>query len=185
MPNLVLIGPHKIGKSTIAHWISRSCGDAPRISLDDPNRPWYRNKQPAFAQSIKLVFGDPEKERLFKLAEATSVQQALHGIDRTIVDFGAGHSVYDVPEHFEMVRSALAGHQVVLLLPSIDNEISRRTLHERYGNAVELCELADTHLSNGSNRRLAQIFVYTNGKSSTDIAQEILERIPNWHTTPS
>jgi hypothetical protein len=123
---------------------------------------------------------DPNNNRLFKLAEAESVQQCVGSTDKTVIDFGAGHSVYDYADHLEMVRSALAGHHVVLLLPSINLEIARLTLHERCGHDIAACDLANFCLDNQSNRSLADVVVYTNGKTPMEVANEVIERLPNW-----
>lgn len=179
MANLILIGPQNVGKSTTAHWIARA-SRAPRLSLDDRNQAWYRDKQAAFKEAMSIPPSDPNNNRLFKLAEAQGVQQCVGSTDRTVIDFGAGHSVYDHHDHFEMVQSALAAHHVVLLLPSISLEISRLTLHERCGHDIAACELANFCLDNPSNRRLAQVVVYTNGKTPIEVANEVLERVPDW-----
>lgn len=179
MANLVLIGPMNVGKSTTAAWIARALR-APRLSLDDRGQPWYRDKQAAYRESMTFPASDPNNGRLFKLAEAQSVEQCLRSADKTIIDFGAGHSVYDHSDHFEMVRSALVGHNVVLLLPSIDLEISRLTLYERCRYDLAAYDLTNKLLDNPSNRKLAQTVVYTNGKTPIEVANEILERVPDW-----
>lgn len=179
MANLILIGPQNVGKSTTAHWIARA-SLAPRLSLDDRVQAWYRDKQAAFKEAATIPPSDPNYHRLFKLAEAESARQCVGSTDRTVIDFGAGHSVYDHSDHLEMVRTALAGHHVVLLLPSINVEISRLTLHERCGHDIGTCDLANFCLDNPSNRSLARVVVYTNGKTPIEVANEVLERVPNW-----
>lgn len=179
MANLVLIGPMNVGKSTTAAWIARATR-APRLSLDDRGQPWHRDKQAAYTQARAFPPSDAENDRLFKLAEALSVEQCLRSANETVIDFGAGHSVYRQPELFEMVRSALEGHRIVLLLPSIDLEISRQTLYERCRHDLACCDLTDFFLENPSNRKLAQVVIYTNGKTPIEVANEVLERVPDW-----
>lgn len=179
MANLVLIGPMNVGKSTTANWIARGT-HAPRMSLDDQSQLWHRNKQAAYQEAGAIRTNDPERDRLFKLAEAQSVEQCLRSARETVIDFGAGHSVYRQPELFKIVQSALEGHLVVLLLPSIDLEISRRTLYERCRYSLPDCALTDFFLDNTSNRKLAQVVVYTNSKTPIEVANEVLERVPNW-----
>jgi shikimate kinase len=179
MANLIIVGPQNVGKSTTAHWIARATR-TPRLSLDDRAQAWFRDNQPSFKEAMTVPPSDPNRQRLFKLAEAQSVQQCVSSADGTVIDFGAGHSVYDHADHFQMVQSALTGHHVVLLLPSINVEISRLTLHERCGHEISACDLANLCLDNPSNRNLAQVIVYTNGKTPIEVANEVLERLPNW-----
>ena len=179
MANLVLIGPMNVGKSTTAAWIARATR-APHLSLDDQGQRWHRNNQAAYKKAMAIPPSEPENDKLFKLAEAQSVEQCLHSARETIIDFGAGQSVYRQPELFKMVQSALEGQLVVLLLRSIDLEISRRTLYERCRYNLPDCALTDFFLDNPSNRRLAQVVVYTNGKTPIEVANEVLERVPEW-----
>jgi shikimate kinase len=179
MANLILIGPQNVGKSTTAQWIVH-ISRVGRLSLDDHRQPWSRENQAAFKEARSIPPSNPKNRTLFKLAEAQSVQQCVRSTDRTVIDFGAGHSVYDESEHFEMVQSALVGHHVILLLPSIDVEISRLSLHERCGYDIGKCDLANFCLDNPSNRKLAHAVVYTNGKNPIEVANEVLERVPNW-----
>lgn len=179
MANLILIGPQNVGKSTTAQWIV-NVARVGRLSLDDSRQPWFRDRQAAFKEAMNIPPSDPKQETLFKLAEAQSVQQCVRSTDKTVIDFGAGHSVYENADHFEMVRSALAGHHVVLLLPSIDVEISRLYLQERCDYDIGMCQLADRCLDNPSNRTLAHAVVYTKGKNPIEVASEVLERVPNW-----
>lgn len=179
MANLILIGPQNVGKSTTAQWIVH-LARVGRLSLDDPRQQWFRDNQAAFKEAMSFPPSDPKNKTLFKLAEAQSVQQCVRSIDRTVIDFGAGHSVYEDADHFEMVQSAVAGHHVVLLLPSIDVEISRQYLRERCNYDIGGCQLADLCLDNPSNRKLAHAVVYTKGKNPIEVASEVLERVPNW-----
>lgn len=179
MANLIIIGPQNVGKSTTAQWIV-NLARVGRLSLDDQEQQWFRNKQAAFKEAMRIPQTDPKRQILFKLAEAQSVQQCVRATDRTVIDFGAGHSVYEDAGHLEMVQSALEGHHVVLLLPSIDVEISRLYLHERCNYDIGKCHLTDHCLDNPSNRRLAHTVVYTKGKNPIEVAREVLERVPNW-----
>lgn len=106
MANLILIGPQNVGKSMTAHWIARA-SRAPRLSLDDRGQPWNRDNQASFKEAMTIPPSDPNNHRLFKLAEAESVQQCVASTDMTVIDFGAGHSVHDHSDHLEMVGTWL------------------------------------------------------------------------------
>ena len=92
-----------------------------------------------------------------------------------IVDFGAGHSVYDDKEIFDKVKSMLEPFEnVVLLLPDRDEEKALNIMKAR--------STGDTRdnrkfLESPCNKELATIIVYGNDRQPSKIAEEIISRI--------
>lgn len=92
-----------------------------------------------------------------------------------IVDFGAGHSVYDDKEIFEDVKSILKPFlNVVLLLSSDDEEESLTIMNKRStGNTADNKKFLESHC----NRELATMIIYENNRTAVEVSDEILSRI--------
>lgn len=92
-----------------------------------------------------------------------------------IVDFGAGHSVYDDKEIFEDVKSILKPFlNVVLLLSSDDEEESLTIMNKRStGNTTDNKKFLESHC----NRELATMIIYENNRTAVEVSDEILSRI--------
>jgi hypothetical protein len=108
--------------------------------------------------------------------------RAIAGADHhdCVIDFGAGHSVFEDGELFERVRKALAPYpNVVLLLPSPDLEESIRVLRTRNGGGSPPGEfdLNSHFVRHHSNYDLAKIMVYTEGKTPEETRDSILAAI--------
>lgn len=93
-----------------------------------------------------------------------------------MVDFGAGHSVYDDEALFRRVALALVPYpNVFLLLPSADINESIQVLNERNKDELADCIKVNEHfIRHPSNSRLAKFTVYTKGKTPAETCQEIL-----------
>lgn len=98
-------------------------------------------------------------------------QNDLYGI----VDFGAGHSVYDDREIFEKVKSMLKPFKnIVLLLPDEDEEKSLDIMKSRAtGDTKENKKFFESPC----NKELATMIVYGNNRQPIEIAEEILQGI--------
>jgi hypothetical protein len=108
----------------------------------------------------------------------------LHAVERllsdaadcVIIDFGAGHSVFEDETMLARAERALAPFpHVVLLLPSPDDDESVRLLRER----TRPCEsngldFHDHFVRHPSNRRLAKHVVYTAGRTPEETRDEII-----------
>ena len=100
----------------------------------------------------------------------------------SIIDFGAGHSVYESTEFSIRVRTALAPHQnVILVLPSPNADESIEILNERtkdlvgsFGQGFNWNEYFVRH---PSNYELAKFTVYTKGKLPGETCEEIIRKI--------
>src|SRR5687768_7048299 len=138
MPNaddIILIGPVSAGKSTIAKLLSQRLA-LPNVSMDDVRWNYYneigysKSRQDALRESggFEAVYW------YWKPFELHAVERLMSEQRETpcVIDFGAGHSVYEDEEMFARAQAALAGcRAVILLLPSPDLEQSARVLRQR------------------------------------------------------
>src|SRR5262245_27730869 len=110
-------------------------------------------------------------ERL--LAEHRACERAC------VIDFGAGHSVYEDEALFERAARALTPYRhVVLLLPCPDPDEAVRTLHARGGGpADDEFDVAEHFVKHPSNRALARVTVYTNDRTPAQTRDEILSHL--------
>ena len=112
--------------------------------------------------------------------ECHAVERLLASPPDGVIDFGAGHSVYENEAHFARVATALAPYpNVVLMLPSRDQGEALRIIHERlgYGPTPDRLDLATDFLTHPSNRRLAKHTVYTDGRTPDQTCQLFLDVI--------
>jgi len=174
---IILIGPMKVGKSTVAKLLAARLG-LPRHSLD-------RNRWTYFAEI------GYDREHAQRLAESDCFEATLrywkpfevHAVERhlaesrdCVVDFGAGYSVQEDPVLFERVRRALAPHPyVVLLLPCPDVEQAIACLDERI--AEDLPGLNQHYIRYPANRALAKAVVYTLGKTPQETCDDVLRTL--------
>jgi adenylate kinase family enzyme len=176
MANLILIGPQGIGKSTVAEWITHLTGRQ-RVSLDDRDHPYHAIRLPEARERIgRGPFMD--QYRSWKTSEIRSVELHLGAVNGHVIDFGAGHSVYEDPLHVKRLSRAVADHHVVLLLPSPSLERSRKILLEQHPHVH--AEFVNHVLDNPSNEHIADHVVYREAKSAKEVAQEVLKSIPTW-----
>ena len=112
----------------------------------------------------------------------------IHAVERILADFpsdhviafGAGHSVYEDGAAFERARRALAGHQVIYILPSPNIEESMQVLKDRvaaigFDPEGDITKVNRTFLEHHSNYDLATITVYTKDKTPEETCQQIIE----------
>lgn len=96
MGNIILIGPICAGESTVAELLSKKTG-MPRCSLDDIRYKYYEelNYDHNHALQLQEKYGFWEKYKYWKPFEAHLVVRVLEEYKDHIIDFGAGHSVYE------------------------------------------------------------------------------------------
>lgn len=166
--SILMIGPMGIGKSTISNLIS-SLLNIPIISLDDRQKlVTYYSKRKEFSN-----FKD------FEFFLTSSVLTELK--ESTIIDFGAGHSIYENPIMFyEFKRLISKFANIVYMIPSKDKEESIKILNEKltYRNPDERVLNDNKHFVNmHCNDEVATIKIYTKDKSSEDICREIITKV--------
>ena len=94
-----------------------------------------------------------------------------------IVDFGAGHSVYDDREIFERIKSMLKPFKnIVLLLPDKDEEKSLNIMKSRSTGDIRDNK---KFFESPCNKELATITVYGNNRQPLEIAEEVMQCIKN------
>ncbi|MEO1621735.1 MAG: shikimate kinase [Cyanobacteria bacterium J06632_3] len=181
--NIVLIGPIGAGKSTLGGLLAKHLG-LPQWSMDKRRWAYYQEigYDDAIAQQ-KRAQGGWHLQRYWKPFEAYAVERLLSDCENCsascVIDFGAGHSVYEDDTLFRRVQQALTPYpNVVLLLPSADLAKSARILRERNSDLPE-----NTHLINElfihhpSNAQLAKLTIYTVEKTPAESCQEIIDKL--------
>jgi hypothetical protein len=185
-PEIILIGPMRVGKSTLGTLIAEKLS-VPQVSLDDVGGRYF--DEIGFDADMARQL---EKNDLLTLLKYLwpfyphVVERVLGEHHDCVIDLGAGHTVYEDASAFARVQQALAPYcNVLLILPSLDPDRSAAILRERTADLVWLQEIRERHgfdmnehfLRHPSNYRLAKLIVYTEGKSPEETRDEILERV--------
>ena len=184
---IILIGPMSVGKSTIAKLISSKLS-IPRFELDDVRQRFYTEIGYSESHASKIVGEKGMKEliKYWKPFEAYAVERAIDEFGNCVVDFGAGHSVYEDPKLFARVEKVLEPiKHVILILPSPDLDRSVEIVNQRFSDLLvrdvgkidhELLQLNEFFVRHPSNHLLAKKTIYTEDKKPAEIADEII----NW-----
>lgn len=183
---IVLIGPMSVGKSTLAKKLAKQLG-VPRIELDEVRQRFYSEIGYDEKHASEIVGKEGMRGLInyWKPFEAHAVERALEVYDNCVMDFGAGHSVYEDQELFERVEKALKPHKYVfLILPSPDPERSVEVVNQRFSELLinevgkidnELLALNEHFVRHPSNGLLTKKTFFTEGKSAKATVQEILD----------
>ena len=188
-PTIILIGPMCAGKSTIAQLLADRLG-IKRQELDSLRDGYYDEIGYDRELASKIANGEEGMMGLIKYwkpFEAHAVERALSEHKNCVLDFGAGHSVYEEDELFTRVQNALQPFDhVILILPSPDLDESVEILNGRFSELLEkevgkvdpkLLDLNEHFVKHPSNGQLAKITIYTQGKSPEETCDEILKKI--------
>lgn len=177
---IILIGPIGAGKSTIAELLAQQL-DIPNHSLDDLRKEYYAEigYDAELAETIRERDGVWGLYQYWKPFEIHAVERMLTDYPTGILDFGAGHSVYEDKALFERARLALAERpNVILLLPSPDFDETMRILNEREPDLPdEVRSLNEHFVRHPSNHTLATFTVYTRDKTPEETCEEILSLV--------
>lgn len=168
--SILLIGPMGTGKSTISKKLNESTG-FPRISLDDQEQlsSFYQHRN------------DFKNFKDFEFYLTSSVLTSIN--EPTIIDFGAGHSVYENPVMFyEMQKLIKKFKNVELVLPSENVDESLKIVNERMSSRGRCGShnAFDTNkhfIESPCNYELATDIVYTHNMTPDEIANVILTQI--------
>jgi shikimate kinase len=184
---IILIGPIGVGKSTQGELLAAHLG-LPQCAIDDHRWTYYQEigYDELLAKHLRESGGFIALYRYWKPFEAHAVERLLSEHHNCVIDFGAGHSVYDEPELFQRVQCALAPYaNVVLLLPSPDLEESVQILHQQQGHSVSCdFDFTDYFVKHPANHALAKFVVYTQGKTPVETRDEILRLVQIEATLP-
>ena len=180
---IILIGPVRTGKSTIGRLLSEKL-EIDHFSLDDLRWNYYREigYDNDLASYIRRTGGFVALVFYWKQFDVYAVERVLAEHPNSIIDFGAGHSVYESKELFARAKTALAPlPNVILILPSPDLDESIEILNERtkdltgsYGQGFNWNEYFVRH---PSNYELAKFTVYTKGKTPNETCDQIIRMI--------
>ena len=165
---IILIGPMGTGKSTVAKLLENQIEGMHRISLDNKDL-------------LKMLYEKERKFRDFKNFEFMLTGTVLSSLKKPyIIDFGAGHSVYEDKNLREQMKKMCAQFKnIILLLPSMDKEKSREVLAER--RKIKLGSHKDQDnwhfITSPNNYELATNTLYEENKTPEDISREILQLV--------
>ncbi len=176
--DIILIGLISTGKSTLGKLLAHKLG-IPQCSMDDVRLDYYKeiNYDDELAKQIREKEGFPGIYRYWKPFEAYAVERVLSEYSSCVIDFGAGHSVYEDDKLFRRVQQILDPYiNIVLILPSPNLEESIQLLNERNGGIVSNgFDLNEHFVRHHSNYDLAKFVVYTKSKSPEETRDEILK----------
>lgn len=178
---IVFIGPENSGKTTISKLVSSALARE-RFELDRYRDELYApyNYDKDKANKIyedKGVWAFYEHWKYFEFKAVQSILSSLkqpesryHG---KILDFGAGHSVYEDPDQLAPISELMKPiKHVFLVIPCQDPEIALKVTEERQGHALEL----NKHfLEHESNALLAKHIIYTKDATPQECAQQVID----------
>ncbi|MEM9924344.1 MAG: shikimate kinase [Cyanobacteria bacterium P01_D01_bin.50] len=175
--DIILIGPEGTGKSTIGKLLSKKL-NLPQVSMDEIRWEYYKEigwdadtqKQIREQQGFAGIY------RYWKRFELYGIERLLSEHSNCVIDFGAGHSVYENDADFVRASELLSPYKnIVLLLPSSDLDESVEILKKRNQFKINGMEIHRFFMTHPSNQKLAKQVFYTKGKTSEEIKEEIIK----------
>lgn len=184
-PTILMIGPICVGKSTISALLAEKLA-IPHYAVDEQRWDLYKEIGYSEDEASRIAHSEGILGVLhyWKPFEVHAVERVLSSQSGCVIDFGAGHSVYEDPALFERVQAAFTPHpHVVLLLPSPDVDESIRVANARFADLLQrevgtvnpdLLTLNAHFVRHPSNRLLAKTVIYTEGKTLEAICDEVI-----------
>jgi shikimate kinase len=177
---IILIGPMNAGKSTLGDLLEQRL-QRKRVAVDGVR--WEYYAEIGFDQSeqdrIAEQDGFDGVLRYWKPFEIHAIERILAEHSGAVIDFGAGHSVYDDPQQMARIRAVLAPHaNVFLVIPSPDPTTSIAILRDRMTPKINGIELNRYMISERVLHQLTNKIIYTTGKTPEETAEEIYHELP-------
>jgi len=176
---VILIGPIRAGKSTQGKLVAEALGRQ-QVALDAVRWDYY--KEIGWTQKaedeIRAAEGFPGVYRSWKQFEIHAVERVIADYPECVIDFGAGHSVYETPDLLERAKTVLSPiSNVILLLPSPDTTESVEELRIRDTVLIDGLEATQFMLTSDTIQRLASIVVSTEGRTAEECATAIAQSV--------
>ena len=174
--DIILIGPEGTGKSTIGKLLSQKL-NLPQVSMDEIRWEYYKEIgwEADTQRQIRQQEGFTGVYRYWKRFDLHGIERLLSEHSNCVIDFGAGHSVYEEDADFARASELLSAYKnVVLLLPSPDLDESVEILKQRNKLTINGVEINRFFMTHPSNQKLAKQVIYTKGKTPEEIKEEIL-----------
>jgi len=177
--DIILIGAMGVGKTTIGKLLASKL-DLPQVSMDKLRWEYYQEKD--WSEEQQNSIGDKEGfsgvYQYWKQYDVHAVERLLEDHKNCVIDFGAGHSIYENSSDFVRVSELMAPYEnVVLLLPSPDLDESISILRDRRATTIDGVEITEFLVTHPSSRELADFTVFTEHQSPSDIMDEILTKV--------
>ena len=186
---IILIGPIRTGKSTIAKLLSEKL-NLPRYQMDKLRFNYYKETDynEELAEQIKNKKGFLALCKYWKPYDVYAVKRVLEDCAEGVIDFGGGLSVYEGEIHLQEASQLLKPYQVILLLPSENKQESIKILNSRmedkdyqeYFSKKDIDarkRLNELFVNHPSNYLLAKDIIYTKNKSPEETCEEIIKEI--------
>jgi shikimate kinase len=180
--SIILIGPVRAGKTTLADQVASDLG-WPRRSLDELRWDYYREAgfDSAYSRSLEQAGRWNDRRLYWSKHDPHAIRRILEEYGRGhVIDFGGSHSLHEEEAQLEAVRRIMAPHpHVVLVLPCADREEALRVLNERRGQPHLLYgfDLNALMLRHPSNYALAKWTIYNHGKTVEATSRELIEML--------
>lgn len=186
---IVLIGPMCAGKSSTAKILAERLS-LPYIELDELRWAYYRELD-AYEELVALLksgeIGLLAQYGYWKPFEAHAVERVVQEYPNCVLDFGAGHGVYEDEALLARVQHALSTvAHVILLLPAPDVAEATAVLNARFAQLLqevagtvnpEALQLNEHFVQHPSSRRLATQIVYTGDLMPEAVVEMVLQQI--------
>ncbi|CAM0135634.1 hypothetical protein VKS41_005286 [Umbelopsis sp. WA50703] len=177
---IILIGPEGSGKSTIGSLIAKALSKE-LYSLDRHRDELYApyNYDKVLAEKIYEDHGLWAFYKHWKTFEYQAVSHILQNANRKgdefhgkILDFGAGHSVYEESKQLARIEEMIKPYRnVILFMPCEDVEEAVKITEARRGHDLGL----NKHfMENPTNKRLAKHIIYTKDTTPEECAERVL-----------
>lgn len=177
MKEIILIGPVAVGKTTTAKLLSEKL-NIPKISIDDLRFDYYKEIGYSDAHMNLLLdkAGVMAIYQYGKIFDSYSIERVLEDHQDCIFDFGGGNNACGYSFDAERIIKALKPYKnVVLLFPCPDKDEALEFVYNRREIKETHKELIEFLVKDESIFKLAKHIVFTKGKSTEEVCDEVLQ----------